>query len=512
MYDLTRDQLAQLARSRPDLGALMERGMGAVMAHLLEMERQHRVVQERLQDRRPVVPNSRNSHTPPSLDPRPKPRSRRKRSGKKSGGQPGHPGHFLEPVAKPDVVVVHPVTTCGHCATDLRQQPIVSMTTHQVFDLTKIALEVTEHQCESRRCPDCQQISAAEPPKGASQPTQYGVRIAGLAIYLTIGHFVPVARTCELIRMLTGTKPSQGWVLTCQKRLSRQLDPFMECTKRGLQLAASVCCDETGIRFLGARHWLHVCCTAMLTFLLVSRFRGARGTAELGILGTGPGIAIHDNLQSYFTFSNDHGLCNAHHQRELIYVHEQMGQAWAKRMIRVLLDGKKLKEHYHPLGKLVPPLLIDRIHRRYRLALAAGYEVNPRPPPPRRKKRGRPYRGKALSLLDRLRDREKEALLFLDDPEVPWENNQAERDLRMAKVQQKVSGGFRTESGAVVFARCRSYFDTMRKQKHDLMDGILSGLNGKPWMPEITRAGRRKFPSSHHGLKLTQSVKAALAS
>jgi len=197
------------------------------------------------------------------------------------------------------------------------------------------------------------------------------------------------------------------------------------------------------------RHWLHVCCTALFTLLLVSRHRGSEGTKALGILGT-VRTAIHDNYPSYFTFDCAHGLCNAHHQRELVYIHEELGQRWAKRMIRVLLAGKELKERYHPIGKRIPQQLINNIKRRYRAALEAGFEINAPPPQRQPGQRGRIKRGKARNLLERLRDREDAALHFLEDPAVPWENNQAERDLRMAKVQQKVSGGFRTEAGAQI--------------------------------------------------------------
>jgi transposase len=361
----------------------------------------------------------------------------------------------------------------------------------QVFDLPKIRLEVTEHRCERKICPTCQRVSTAPGPEHARQPTQYGPRLAGWAVYLTIGHFVPVARTCALIQTLTGSRPSQGWVLACQKRLSAQLDGFIEHTTDLLRRAAVVGCDETGIRFGGKRHWLHVCCTALLTLLLVSRHRGSEGTRALGILGT-VRTAIHDNFPSYFTFDCNHGLCNAHHQRELVFVKEELGQRWAGRMIRVLLDGKELKERYHPQGKPIPDHDIECIRRRYRKALQAGIEENPPPPPRKPGQRGKIKRGKALCLLERLRDREEGALLFLVDQDVPWENNQSERDLRMAKVQQKVSGGFRTEAGAHIFARCRSYVDTMRKQGHDLMTGITAAMDGKAWMPKGEQQAEKK--------------------
>lgn len=475
MPALTSLELDALKRQRPDLAQLMEAGLGAIMGHLLELE-------ERVQSRRVPVPDSRSSHYPPSLDPRPKPRSRRTRSGKKSGGQPGHTGHRLEPVATPDHIVNHPVTQCP-CGINLRKQPVTAVIPHQVFDLPPICLDVTEHRCEQKICPSCNRTTTAPAPEGARQPTQYGPRMSAWAVYLTIGHFVPVARTCELMRNLTGSRPSQGWVLACQQRMAGHLGGFITGVTELLRQAPTVCCDETGIRFGGKRKWLHVCCTAALTLLLVSRFRGSEGTRALGILDT-VRVAIHDNYSSYFTFDCLHGLCNAHHQRELIFVKEELKQRWAGRMIRVLLDGKRLKERYHPYGKMVPEDQIRRIQERYHLALQAGYAVTPPPPPRRPGQKGKLRRGKVLCLLDRLRDREAETLLFLLDPDVPWENNQAERDLRMMKSQQKVSGGFRTEAGAQVFATCRSYLDTMRKQKQDVMAGIMAAMKGRPWIPD----------------------------
>jgi transposase len=480
--DLTASELAELFRARPDLARLEERGMGAVMGHMLELEGRVHDDQALLKKKkRAPFPDSRTSSTPPSQDPRPKPRSLRRRSKRKSGGQPGHVGHRLEPVAQPDHVVTHAVTRC-RCGTSLRSQPVDAVIPHQVFDLPHIRLEVTEHRCEQKECPSCHRVTTAQAPQGARHATQYGPRMSAWAVYLTIGHFIPVARTCELFWTLTGTRPSQGWVLACQNRLSGRLDGFIARTTELLRQAASVCCDETGIRFAAARRWLHVCCTAMLTLLLVSKHRGSAGTRALGILNT-VRVAIHDNYASYFLFNCRHGLCNAHHQRELIYIVEVFGQRWARRMIRVLLDGKKLKERYHPQGKLVPEALVERIRLRYRAAVDAGLAVNPPPAPRRPKQKGRLKRGKARCLLERLRDREEETLLFLVDPEVPWDNNEAERSLRMAKAQQKVSGGFRTEAGAHIFARCRSYIDTMRKQGQDLMKGIEAAMAGKAWMP-----------------------------
>lgn len=493
MSDLTAAELADLVTDRPDLAQLMTRGIGAVMALILDLEKRLRATGERLEkSRRTIIPNSRTSHSPPSQDPRPKPRSRREKSGKKSGGQPGHAGHRLELIATPNEVVEHPVIECHHCQTDLRREPIAAISRRQVFDLPKIQLEVTEHRCEQKACPECRHITTATAPAEASQPTQYGLRLSGFAVYLNAGHFVPIARTCDIIQTLTGSRPSQGWVMECQKRVSKNLDNFLNRVVELLKEVPTIFCDETGFRFCAERFWLHVCSTAMLTLLMISRFRGTKAMREMGILGNVRQTAIHDHYSSYFTYDNKHGMCNAHHVRELTFVYEEMDQKWGRRMIRVLIDGKKIKELYHPKGLQVPVKEIERITRRYRAALVAGYRVNPPPPPPLKVKPGKKTRGKVLCLLDRLKNLEQETLRFLHDPTVPWENNQAERDLRMAKVQQKVSGGFRTEAGADIFARCRSYLDTMRKQGHDTMAGIIAALEGKAWMPKSTSRGRRR--------------------
>jgi transposase len=290
---------------------------------------------------------------------------------------------------------------------------------------------VTEHRCEPKCCPACQKVTTAVSPE-APEPTQYGPRLSSFAVYLPVGHFVPVVRTCDIIQTLTGSRPSQGWILMCQKRISGHLDGFIDRVKALLRNTAAVCCDETGFRFCSKRYWMHVCSTAMLNFILVSRSRGSIAIREMGIFGNIRQVAIHDHYSSCFTINTAHGMCNAHHIRELTYVLEEMVQPWAKRMIRVLLDGKALKESHHPFGRLVPDDLVRKITARYRRALTAGYAANPAPPAPLAPERGRRKCGTVRCLLDRLRTREEDTLRFLVDPNVPWENNQAERDLGMA--------------------------------------------------------------------------------
>jgi len=479
-------RIDEIRAARPDVAALIDQGLLAVVERLLEVEQER----DAARAARSCVPigDSRTTHAPPSTDPRPKPRSQRRKTGKKTGGQPGHAGHRLEPVATPDQIVVHPVKACSGCGHDLTAAPAADTIAHQVFELPKMPLVVTEHRMERKVCPCCAATTTAQPPAGAEQPTQYGPRLAGLAVYLHVGHFVPLERTADIIEVLTGRRVSEGWISACQKRVSGRLDPFIAAVTACLRAAKNICCDETGFRFAGRRFWLHVCCTATLTLMLCHRKRGAEGTTALGVLPGYTGNATHDHWAPYFTFATcTHSVCNEHLVRELDGVSERDGQDWAERMKIVLHDGRELKEQYHDHGRRIPPSDIAAITARYRQCLCDGYAVTPEPPSDPRRTRGRPKRGKTLSLLDRLRDRQTETLRFLHDPNVPWSNNQAEQDIRIMKIQQKVSGGFRTEAGAIEFCRIRSYLSTTSKNGIDPCDAIALAMAGKPWLPKTAQ-------------------------
>ncbi|MGH8336443.1 MAG: IS66 family transposase, partial [Gammaproteobacteria bacterium] len=302
-------------------------------------------------------------------------------------------------------------------------------------------------------------------------------------ISLHAGHFIPLERTADIIQILTGRRVSEGWICACQKRVSRRLEPFIDAVTAALRATKAVCCDETGFRFAGKRFWLHLCSTALLTLMLCHRRRGSEGTLALGVLSGYTGIAIHDHWSPYFNFGCDHGVCNEHHVRELDGVTQRDGQAWAERMKIVLYDGLDLKHRHHDQGRDIPDQDLTAITQRYEQCLRDGYAVTPEPPSSSLHPRGRPKRGKTLSLLDRLRDRKKETLRFLHDPHVPWSNNQAERDLRPMKIQQKISGGFRTEAGAAQFCRIRSYLSTTAKNGIDPCAAIAMVLAGQPWLP-----------------------------
>jgi transposase len=485
--------LPEVLARRPDLAALAAQGPAALIGRILELEQEVAAAQRR----RVPIGDSRTTHAPPSSDPRPKPRSQRRKSQRRPGGQPGHPGHRLEPTPTPDRIERHAVDRCGACDLDLREQPVLQVRKHQVFDLPPTPLVVTEHQMEAKRCPRCAAVTQAPPPPGAEQPTQYGPRLAAFVIYLHSAHFLPLQRITELLAQMTGHLLSEAWIKTCQARLSARLDSFIFAVIEALHAAQAVCCDETGFRFLGRRFWLHVCCTATLTLLGCHRRRGAEGIDALGILPTYPGIAVHDHWPPYFKSSCQHAVCNEHHIRELAAVSEAAGQTWALEMQKVLYAALEVKRRYHGAGQPIPPDQIATLTSRYEACLQAGYTANPEPPTLGPPKRGRRRRGKILSLLDRLRDRQRETLRCLHDPQVPWCNNQAERDLRPMKGQQKISGGFRTEQGAIDFCRIRSYLSTLQKNHLNLFDGIVQALAGQPWLPSPQpSAARAKTPSA----------------
>ena len=479
--------LTGIYRSRNDLRELGAQGEEALVRRILELEG--------LAKAKVPFGDSRTTHAAPSTDPRSKPRSQRRRSGRKSGGQTGHPGHRLEPVSRPDAVVRHEISVCSGCGHDVSRQPVVAVTKTQVFELPKMPLVVTEHQMESKRCPCCAVVTRASAPTGSEQPTQYGPRLAGLAVYLHVYHFIPLERTADVIEVICGRRVSEGWISTCQARASSKLDPFLTAVTTCLRKAPAICCDETGFRFAGKRFWLHVCCTATLTLLACHRRRGFEGTAALGVLPEYLGTAVHDHWPPYFQADScRHAVCNEHHVRELDGVTQRDGQPWAESLKIVLYDGLALKRRYHGNGTLIPPKDIAAITARYERCLRDGHAVTPPPPAPLIAKRGRPARGKTLSLLDRLRDRQQEALRFLHDPDVPWSNNQAERDIRPMKTQQKITGGFRTEAGAIEFCRLRSYLSTATKNRIDPCDAIARALAGRPWRPKITQGQ----PSKKH--------------
>src|SRR5512136_694015 len=477
--------------SREDVHAAYLQGEEAVVvlvdALIAMVESLAGRVQE-LEDR--TAQNSRNSSQPPSRDglTKPRPQSQRKPSGKKSGGQPGHTGHTLQAVEQPDHIQVHLVRQCVHCQTSLAEVPARGYESRQVFDLPPVRLEVTEHRAEVKCCPQCGQTSTAEFPAAVSQPVQYGPELKAQAVYFHQNHFIPLERTAEILTDLYGQPVSEATILAAGQEVVDQVQPVQAAVQEHLiQTADPVHFDETGLRVADQLRWVHVASTAALTYLATHDHRGARALAAIGIFPHRQGRAIHDGYRSYYQFPGvAHGLCNAHHLRELRFVQEQYGQDWAEGLSKLLVDSKEAREIAQQQGQpALSPAQIADFEARYDQLLAAGYRANPPAPdlPPR--KRGRKKQSKPQNLLDRLRDHKPEVLAYLYDFQVPFDNNQAERDLRMVKLKQKVSGCLRTQQGAAFFCQIRSYLSTARKNGQSALAALRMALAGSPFYPSV---------------------------
>ena len=430
--------------------------------------------------------NSRNSGKPPSSDgyAKPQPKSLRPKGERKSGGQPDHAGHTLERVSDPDHVVLHPAESCAKCGTDLTGMPTNVIEKRQVFDLSLLRFEVTEHQAEVKSCPGCGCSAKGKFPAEVTQPTQYGSRMKALAVYLSNYQMLPLARLCELFADLTGHAPSESLILTACETVAEKIVPSLAAIREQLIASPVVHCDETGQRVKGRLRWLHSVSTGRLTFYSTHPKRGQEAMRAIGILPHFRGRAVHDALASYFQFEQcAHALCNVHHLRELKFMEENYPQTWMAPMANLLLEIKDEVEAAPPGWTSLPQERLAHYERRYEALLQCGFAANPPPPEMSPKKRGRKKQLPPKNLLDRLSKYRNETLAFMRDFRVPFDNNLAERDLRMMKQKQKISGTFRTQQGAETFCAARSYISTTRKQGHAVLDAIHDALLGKPFMP-----------------------------
>ena len=430
--------------------------------------------------------NSKNSSKPPSSDglKKPQPKSLRKPSGKKPGGQQGHSGARLEMVDQPDHIVSHTVEECQQCGYSLEAVDAAGYRRRQVVDIPPIKLDVTEHRTEIKCCPGCGCRNEAAFPAEVKTSVQYGSRIKSLLVYLNQYQLLPYERTCQLAEDLFAHTISQGTLSNWNAECYRNLESTEEQIRQAILASEVVHFDETGIRQQGKLHWLHVAGTECLTYYGLHARRGTEAMNALGILENYTGCAVHDHWKSYFKYSCDHSLCNAHHLRELTYLAEQDQQDWAAAMIGLLLEAKEMSEAASENCLAEDSTELASIRLRYDALIAKGLAQN-LPPPQRleKKKRGRRKQSKAKNLLDRLRDFKAEVLAFLTHPLIPFDNNQGERDIRMAKLKQKISGCFRGENGGKIFSRIRGYVSTLRKNDLEILDGIQSPFNRSPRLP-----------------------------
>jgi transposase len=417
--------------------------------------------------------NSGNSGKPPSSDGLKKKPARvvslRERTGKKTGGQSGHPGKTLSRVETPDATVDHFPEVCAGCGAALSEAMAVDHTARQVFDLPEPQpLVVTEHRAFACRCGNCGVKTRAAFPADVAAPVQYGARIAAVVVYLLHFQFLPEKRLAQLMADLLGVSLTTATIASMSRNCAERFAGVAAAVRDHVAAAAVKHLDETGFRIGAKTQWLHIASTLLLTFYRISPKRGSLPENMTGIV-------VHDHWKPYYTLKNVlHALCNAHHLRELQALIEIEKEVWARKMQRLLRRACHAANLARELDAPLSPRFIALIERCYDGIVAEGFAFHEALPmladaSDKRKRRGRKPRRVGHNLLLRLHARKTDVLRFLSDPTVPFTNTQAERDARMMKLRQKISGGFRSVAGAAEFATIRSVLSTARKQGWNML-------------------------------------------
>ena len=423
--------------------------------------------------------NSGNSSQPPSADaPAMSPsRATRRRSGRKPGKQPGAGGSALFQTSDPDEIVDHVPEACACCGTDLAGASAAGMVRRQVHDVPTIRPVVVEHRLHKRRC-ECGTTTTAAAPSGVGAAACYGPNLRALAVYLLVFQHVPVARTAQLIADVTGARPSTGWISSVLSGVSEVLADTEKLIKSLITLAHVLHVDETTSNVNGARWWLHVAGTEKLTAYHLHRSRGRAAVTEFDVLPDYRGTVVHDALSVYDAYPGArHALCGAHLARDLVAAGEaHPDQDWPDQALRAL-HGLNTAAHHARDQHLsaIPPEIAQPLLDSWRHALLVGLACHRRVP-------GR-KQSKTRNLLERLRDRDAQVLLFARDLSVPFTNNQAERDVRPTKTQLKISGCHRSEATAKAWLRIRGYLSTVAKHGDNILDALRDAITGNPWTP-----------------------------
>jgi transposase len=426
----------------------------------------------------------RNSSRPPSAEGlgKPPPRSLRKKSGRKPGGQDGHEGQTLRQAARPDREERHEPGRCGRCGTGLAGRPVTGVERRQVFDLPPVKVKVTEHQLIEREC-RCGHRTKGTAPEGAEAPVQYGPRIAAIIVYLYTGQFLSKKRTAQALAELFGIPLSSGTVAAVTARAAGRLGGFLERARGEIAASPVAGFDETGFRVEGKLHWVHCARTGKYTLLTVHPRRGVKAMEAMGVLPSFAGVAVHDAWAPYDTYTTpEHQLCCAHALRELQSAADCAAEGqwcWAVQAAEAITGMQKLVSAAIRQGRAAadPAALAEQV-RAYRSAALIGASQTAA--------RSGKLMKKHNALARRLLARQDDYLRFTQDWRVPADNNGSERDIRMIKLRQKISGCLRTLTGARQFCAIRSYLSTAAKHGLNFFDALVALTEGQPWIPAAT--------------------------
>jgi transposase len=464
---LDREELRRLCVTNPDVVIDLIESLEARIAELEARQNQ----------------NSRNSSRPPSTDVFIRPRSQRVKGDRRVGGQNGHPGRTLKQVDCPDIVVVHKVVECDACKASLTGVPLIDVERRQVFDMPPLKICVTEHRAETKQCPCCQRFVRAKFPGDVRHPVQYGLYLKAFIVYLLIFQLVPYDRIAILFKDLFGHSIGKGTMVNIVRSCYRELGA-VESVIQGLLRDGSVLhADETGFRINGKIEWLHVASTSILTWYGHHRKRGLDAMRSYGIMQRFTGIMVHDFWKPYFSFRSGHALCNAHIVRELQGITDAFGQEWSSLLKELVHRAKKAVDDARSNDKnCLDPEQIISFESEYTRIMELGAEEN-QDGVLRKGKRGPLKQTRAKNLLDRCIGYRKDILGFMYDFRIPFDNNQAERDIRMVRLHEKISGTTRSDEGADWFCRIRGYISTCRKNNQAVLTALINVFEGCPFTP-----------------------------
>lgn len=471
--------------NRDEIEALYDNSREALLTLVEQLQQQVTLLTARVNElEQRLKQDSHNSHKPPSSDGLAKqPRSQRQRSGKRAGAQRGHRGVTRPLSDSPDQIIKHTPSQCRQCGAALEHIAADGYERRQRIELPPLKCQVIEHQAERKVCAQCQTVNRGVFPESVSQPVQYGAQFKAVLVYLQAYQLLPYDRTRELMSDLFQVEPAVGTLETTLNACHQVLAPVERQIREAIVQAAVVHYDETGIRIGGQTHWLHQAGTATLTFFAHHRKRGRVAMDAISPLAQFHGIAVHDALRSYLGYPCAHALCNAHLLRELTALSEQ-GHGWAAQLQTLLLDIKQAVAQAKQQGQRA-------LATAQRQAFAADYTaivhsaLQANPPSPPSGQRGRTKQSAAYNLLQRLTTQPEAVLRFMHHFAVPFDNNLAERDLRMVKLRQKISGCFRSDDGASIFCRLRGYISTLRKQRLAILPALHNVIIGRPLVPQL---------------------------
>ena len=463
---------AQIENQDVEIGRLRQRNY--------ELERRNSELESNL------VKDSHNSSRPPSTDPPwgKRTKSLRQPSTRRPGGQPGHKGQTKTFAAHPTKQIVHRPAQCRHCQTSLETATVVRNERRQIIDIVPARLRVTEHRAEVRRCAGCGKTTKGEFPAEAKSAVQYGPGVKARAVYLLHYQMIPYRRTREAMRDLFGCDLSSGTINNIVEEAGSRLIEAELKIKKKLRRAPVIHVDETGLRVNKQCYYVHLTSTPKLTHYLVDPHRGKAAVEAIDILPRYRGTCVHDGWPIYSLYSRcTHALCGAHLLRELVFFIEANAEqkSWAEPLKRLLLEIKSEVERGREAGQRRldaerQSAFIARyqaiIHQGLKLNRSAESKAGSDKVQDRRETDG--LRKQAGRLLRRMDHRRSEVLRFMTDFSIPFDNNLAERDLRMVKLKQKISGGFRASQGARTFCRLRAYLSTLSKQRRHNFSALKS--------------------------------------